>query len=77
MGVFLSERCTARRGLRVEAAKLFEAYRWFCMDQGLKPLTRPSFKKAIHRKGYEQRRTGSGYVWDGLALTADERVEAA
>ena len=75
IGMFLSDCCKTGIELKIEAGKLYNAYHSFCFEQSLKHLSLPSFRKAVERKGFKQKREKSGNVWIGLGLKSNASRE--
>ena len=67
VGQFIEERCRVGEE-EVEAAVLYDAYCVFCGNNRVKPLSTPTFRREILKKGYDQMRRGGGKYWSGISL---------
>ena len=62
---FIAECCRRHGDARVKVSALYEAYgKW----SGDKFMTQPAFNERVRAKGYESKRSATGYFWHGLAL---------
>ena len=68
VGEFLRECCEGAPGFKVAASTLGEKYAGYCLLRGTKRLSAPTFNRTLESKGYQRRRTGPGYFWEGIRL---------
>lgn len=69
VGNFLSERCEEKSDLRVNCSDLFQAYKTWCDQDGIEPLSQPMFSKKLQSRGYESKAgAGNRKFYFGLVL---------
>lgn len=52
--MFIEERCEVDSAEKIQAQKLYEAYREWCSDTGHKPLASPRFSEEMQRLGFHK-----------------------
>lgn len=63
------EDCTQQaRGEKILRKTLFEAYKWFCSDEGKKNLTRNTFNDRLRDKGYIEKRVNGYDYWADIKI---------
>ncbi|SFD69743.1 putative DNA primase/helicase [Sulfitobacter brevis] len=68
---FLEDCCGIGPSGTVGAQDLYNAYRYWCIEHGVKSLTQPVFKGELLKKdGMRQGRTSEGMRWTGVTLKA-------
>jgi putative DNA primase/helicase len=77
VGVFLEECCTLADGVFVLKAKLFEAYRQWCLNAGEHPLKKNAFGTRIKKRGFKDKKVHAGRVWVGIELSSITEVPDA
>jgi len=66
---FINDDCDVATDGEVPAGALYEAYRAWCIDHGVKALSRPLFRTELEkREGISGKRTSKANVWCGLTL---------
>jgi putative DNA primase/helicase len=85
VGRFVEERCDLGNGRKVQAGKLYAAYKTYCKDEGIeKPANHNKFADAVQRvKGADGRRLGKSRkdwdggrkVYDGIGLHAEDEPD--
>ncbi len=69
---FLTQRCLTGTHFTVQSSHLYAQWAAWCATEGEDPGSNTAFSTALHKRGYDTRRTGVGMVWQGLGLAADE-----
>jgi putative DNA primase/helicase len=73
LGHFLSECCIQHAQFSIKAIRLYERYKEWTLDNGLKALNGNAFGQDM-KKRFEQRRRNDGLVYSGIALRSDEEA---
>lgn len=71
VGLFLKEECTIVEGKDRDKAlypvkKLYEDYKTYCYDNGIKPLASKNLGKRLEDKGFGKKRAKQGMVYIGI-----------
>jgi putative DNA primase/helicase len=66
--LFVAEKCKVDPSSSVQAQKLYDAYRQWCIDNGHKPLSSTSLAKDWKRLGFTRRKLASMSIWEGLEV---------
>lgn len=74
IGAFLADGTEQQPQLRAPAGDLYTAYRKHAEATGERPLSARRFKARLEGRGLRQRKTGSGLVWEGLAVLHDADI---
>ncbi len=73
LGQFLSECCVLHEQFSIKASRLYERYKEWALDNGLKALNGTAFGQEM-KKRFEQRRRNDGLVYSGLTLRSAEEA---
>lgn len=68
IGMFLKERCDEGPHREESATALYEGYRAFCEENGIKPMPNIGLGKQWPRRGFVSKHSRKGTVWMGLRL---------
>lgn len=68
VGQFVSEGCVREPGARETSGKLYDAYKVFCADGGIKEVSRRQFSKTLDQMGYVLERDARHRYIAGLRL---------
>jgi hypothetical protein len=67
---FLADRCNMAPNVLERSATLGEAYKRWCVNFGLAPMTKKMFGATLSQAGFSSARTATYRGWIGLALKA-------
>jgi len=74
LGQFIEDEAVLGPERTVGAQELYAAYKYWCFQSGVKPLSMPQFKPELSkRRGLSNARAKVGMVWSGLTLKAGPR----
>jgi putative DNA primase/helicase len=65
---FLTDCCERSPGLTVQTSALRQAYEAWCARNGTQPISTQRFAAALRAEGFEQIRTESSRIWQGVGL---------
>lgn len=66
---FLEERCDLGTGNEVEAESLYNAYHGWCISEGVRAVSQPTFKRTLEDTFDLHRvRKTRGYLWQGIKI---------
>jgi P4 family phage/plasmid primase-like protien len=68
--LFVDEECEEGPEFWEGSSALYEGYRFWCLDNGHKPLSKTSAAKEWKRLGFESRRGAKGVRWHGVKLSS-------
>ncbi len=66
--LFVEDRCIKGSGFEVQASKLYREYRFWCEENGHRPLSSTRVADDWRRLGFERERTRAGTIYRGLQL---------
>jgi P4 family phage/plasmid primase-like protien len=66
--LFIEDRCIKGSNFEVQAAKLYREYRFWCEENGHRPLSSTRVADDWRRLGFERERTRTGTIYRGLQL---------
>jgi len=76
-GRFLTDRCLREKRYETPGRMLFEAYFEWCLQEGEKPVTNPTFAGILAERGMTKKRGSKGVVYQGVGLVSIPRKPAA
>lgn len=65
---FLKEATTTHREAKIQASKLYEAYRDWCWENGHEPVNHTQFGRDMATHGYEKKKQPSGLFYQRIGL---------
>lgn len=66
---FLEDECITQQDLTCAGSLLYETYKDWCMDEGeTYRMTNNKFSSDLKEKGFINKRTNRGKIWEGIAL---------
>jgi putative DNA primase/helicase len=72
VGDFIADRCEVDTGLSVKAKELYDAYKNWCEESGIRAvLPLREFGQDMERRGYAVRHTKTGNIRDGMELSRE------
>lgn len=74
IGQFIEECCVKQAKATVKASQLYEAYRNWTEENGMKPLSSIKFSKAMQERGKAKERLRTGEHWQGIGLLYNDEV---
>lgn len=77
VGTFLREECVNSPKIRIKSSELYGAYQMWAKANGEYQISNKVLTQRLDEKGFSRKRTGSGIVWDGLGLVADNAALAS
>lgn len=72
---FTDECCDTGKSYTQKAGELYETYRAYCDRTGEYKRSSSDFKSALSSKGFECRRVSKGFVWFGIKLNEDNKID--
>ena len=73
IGAFLEEMCFVNPLAKVTVKELYDQYKIWCMDSGVRPLSKQRFNQKLEERGFNKERGNYGKMWwYGLGLSADD-----
>lgn len=68
IGQWLADCTTAARDSEIETGALYDSYRLWAINSGLKPASKVSLGRRLSERGFVQRLTNGRRLWCGIAL---------
>ena len=68
LGAFLDQMTVANPGGNVRSQQLFDTYRTWCEDMGLRPSSQMKLARRLEERGFTKTRRNNGIFWHGLEL---------
>jgi putative DNA primase/helicase len=66
--LFVEDRCIRGQNFEIQAARLYREYRFWCEENGHRPLSSTRVADDWRRLGFERERTRTGTIYRGLQL---------
>jgi putative DNA primase/helicase len=66
--LFVEDRCVRAQNFEIQAARLYREYRFWCEENGHRPLSSTRVADDWRRLGFERERTRTGTIYRGLQL---------